>query len=331
MKENVSAIICNTNMAVPSVLSLVMENPAVRFVILSDTQNIITFLNSIQLNNCNIIKYNNYSRFFSYAPKKELIKAMRAYNVKQVYFFHFDYGSLANWYLKKISRKSRVYFCYLYDRKPYKKLFFKECYKLKLLEFLHYGIWMDYHDEKIPSAPPSFYRKINAETIKIDVKQDCIKSAVERLLPISNKGKVVLLAGSILSRNVVDKDEYSNKINELIGLIGVDKVVVKCHPRFDDMSQEEKGLEQISSFIPGNLLVYYYDIFIGYDSLLLVEAAHAGKKAISLINVFDGKDVILKNNSIRYLEERLEGRGEIGYPNSVSEAIYLCGINTTIR
>ena len=319
MKKKVDAIICNTNMAVPTTLSYVLEHSEILFVILSDTQNIISFFEKVSLSNCIIVRYNNFSKYFSITPKKELLKSMRPYKVINLFFFHFDFGCLANWYLKHMSRKTNIFFCKLYNRKPYEKEPFRTCIKSRMFEYLHYGVWMDYHDGGIPSAPVSFYDKIGSKEIVIPIKEDLIRQVVHKMEFIPYNKTLLILAGSILSRSVVDEVAYEKVISEIVRDYGEDKITVKCHPRYNDMCHKERLLCQIPSFVPGNLLVYNFDLFLGYDSLLLVEAARKGKKAISLLKIIPSNDKTAQIRSYNYLEERLEGKGRIYYPRDNGE------------
>ena len=79
---------------------------------------------------------------------------------------------------------------------------------------------------------------------------------------------------------------------------------------------------KVPSYIPGNLIVNYFDVCIGNHSTMLVEAAIAGKLAISLLDYYN-QDSKQKLGLKAFFEDRLQGRARIYYPTSITEVLSL--------
>lgn len=315
----VEVVICNTNMAVPSAISLINALSGRHIVLLSDIENILQLFKEFNYPNVDVIEYSNGSRTGIWSPRRKIMKAMKPYEVEKIYFYHFDFGGLANWYLKKMSKTAEIIFCKLFDREPYETIPFWKCAYKKLNEYVRYGIWMDVHDGGIPSAPKSFYEKISAKTISVEIDKNALKTAVSRLdIPIVSC-PILFLTGSVVMGGNVEEHIYTEKVNAIIQRLGKDKLIAKCHPRCHDQFGEEKELKAIPDYIPGNLILYSFNVIIGYNSLLISEAARLNKTAISLLNIVPSINDKRRTGSIRYLEERLEGLGKIYYPSTIDE------------
>lgn len=70
----------------------------------------------------------------------------------------------------------------------------------------------------------------------------------------------------------------------MINHIGNDKILVKPYPRFPSRYGLENKLKLIPPFIPANVLLSQFDVFIGYSTTLLSEAENEGLIGISLLN-----------------------------------------------
>lgn len=306
-------------MAVPSTISLIDSLKNRTVILLSDTTNIIVLFETLHYSNVKIIQYTNVRRWRLWSPRRELMNKMKPYKVNDLYFFHFDYGGLANWYLKVVGKKANVNFCKLFDRKPYKKIPFWKCAYPKLNEFVRFGVWMDFHDNMIPSTPDSFYNYINAKTIIIPISDSAIQLALNHLGLGNSDKRILLLTGSVVAGGYVNRDDYEEYINLVIDAVGKENIMMKCHPRFEDLFGEEQQLPSIPNYIPGNLFLYNFDLVIGYNSLMLAEAARKGVKTISLIEIIPPSNDQLRVFSRNYIQERLEGKGVVLYPTSIEE------------
>ena len=77
---------------------------------------------------------------------------------------------------------------------------------------------------------------------------------------------IVLLTGGLSDVGYVKRDVHEKKSAELIKRLGNDRIICKTHPRFDDETNAEKELPHIPSFISMELLMHFFNYFIGYSS-----------------------------------------------------------------
>ena len=170
-----------------------------------------------------------------------------------------------------------------------------------------------------PSLPCSFFKKIQAETISMPVNNALNKQAVYQIFnDYEIKGNYVLLTGTAVQDHWYAEEVYTTFINQIIDMLGRDKVLSKCHPRYKELYGKEKELTQIPSFIPGNILIDNFDFFIGIESTLLVEAAKAGKIAISIIDWLRPNEQLYKVQH-DFFDNRLQGQGIIYYPKTMAD------------
>jgi hypothetical protein len=315
-------------MFIPSVLTEVLDKPEESFLVLSDIKSIQQFF--VYLNIPNVIfKVYGWDKrkdgiFALRKKKKEIIHYLSEYDIKELVFFHTEYGDMANWLIDKLSKKIYVKFCKIYDRVPsvIAPISLRSL-KLKLVNYLLWGQNMDICKAPylFPALPASYYKKIKSETIYLPVRQNVISAYVnKKLQEFDFSGKYILLTGTAVQNNWYEEKEYTDFIDGLITTIGKEKVVSKCHPRYNGLYGIEKELQQVPSFIPGNLLLNCYEIFIGIESTLLVEAALAGKKSISIIDWLKSDKQKVKAQH-DFFDNRLGGKGVIFFPKNSEEFI----------
>lgn len=319
-------LICNSNMFIPIVLTEILSNPQKQYIVLSDISNIKDFFSLLKLPN---VIYYHYGfnpwrdGWFSFIKKKKnLYEYVVKYPINRIVFYHAEYGEMANWLLKKISHRANVEYCQVYDTIPAPKAqwSFKKM-RIILSQYICWGQKMDILQGAylFPSLPASFFLKINVKIVKpwIDIKlvSKCIRG---NFLQNSNYGNIVLLTGSVGFNNIYPEKRYREFINSLILSVGKENIVSKCHPRYNNLYGLEKALIQVPSFIPGNLLLDCFNYYIGVESTLLVEAALAGKIAISIIDWLK-PDENVRIIQHKFFENRLNGQGIIYYPKSISE------------
>lgn len=322
-KKVKSLLICNSNMFIPTVLTEVLSNPQESYLVISDTNNITQFFEFMSIPNIDYIEYGQLEWCFDFISKKRmLLKQIMQYEIGQVVFFHAEFGEMANWLIKKLSKKIPVNYCRLYDRAPCphcKNL--KNVIKIKLRQYLYWGVKMDVLQGAypFPSIPKVFFHDVKAETISMPIDNELVTNAVSsHMVKMKLSGLYVLLTGTVVHDGYYLADVYTEHISKVIISLGKDNVISKCHPRFKDLYGLEQELPQIPSFIPGNVLINNYDYYIGFESTLLVEAAVAGKTAISLIDLLPTSDE-LRNYTHNFFDNRLQGRGNILYPKTIEE------------
>ena len=326
MREIEALLICNSNMFVPTVLTEVLTNTEKQYIIISDTDNIRQFFDFLALPNV-IYKHYGFNpkkdgRFGFIRKKNELLNYVFQYEIDKVVFFHAEFGAMANWLISQLSKKIPVKYCKLYDSIPAPQASFSLCaLKIRASEYIYWGQKMDVLVSTcpFPSLPQSFFRKVKSENIKMSVDvafvNNCLKGKLESL---GIRGEYVLLTGTVVHDRYCSAEVYTDFINSLIETIGKDKVISKCHPRYSDLYGLEQQLPQIPSFIPGNVLIDNYEYYIGFESTLLVEAAVAGKIAISLIDMIQPLESVHKFIH-DFFDNRLKGKGKIFYPQTMDE------------
>lgn len=325
-----SLMICNSNMFVPTVLTEVLGHPENTYLIISDTKSITQFFNFLSLANVKYIDYGYYkNRIDIFLRRRRLLKQVMSYDVKKLVFFHAEHGAMANWLIKKLANKLPIKYCKIYDTipAPYCKNIVSVV-RIKLSQLVYWGTNVDvlFHVRPFPSLPKSFFSDISAETISMPIDNKLISRMMDDCLKkIKISGNYVLLTGTVVKEGYYSEDVYTEFINKLISEIGIENLISKCHPRFNSLYGLERELPQIPSFIPGNVLLDNYNYYIGFESTLLVEAAVAGKTAISLVDWLCPSEII-KNGTHDFFDSRLQGRGIIYYPKSMEEFLSNLGI-----
>ena len=74
-----------------------------------------------------------------------------------------------------------------------------------------------------------------------------------------------------------------------------------------------------NTFNGTNVILDAFDIYIGYFSTLLVEAAQNGKKVISTLYLMKPQNEASQQRFYEYLENRLNGKGIIYFPKTIEE------------
>lgn len=325
-KKQVTALICNSNMFVPYVLTIAIHHPEKRYLIMVDIDNIEHFFKEIKVPNADILRYKHAtSRFGFFRASRKLLTQVSKYDISELIFFHTEFGGIINWFIENISKKTKIYFCKVFNPQSFPQAHGIKAVYYGFNDYIMNGTPMDilYRPSGfMPSLPKRYYKKVGAEQVDIQVDHKIIKQVIsEHLGKIEYDAKVVFLTGSTVATGFVEKDEYIKKTDALIDAIGEQNCVAKCHPRFNDVFSKELELQSIPSYIPGNMVIGCYDVFISNNSTMLVEAAIAEKKAISLIDYYNLTD-INKNKQIKsFYSDRLEGRGVIYYPKSIEEVL----------
>ena len=330
MSENshpVTALVCNSNMFVPYVLSEVLNHNEVPYLIMTDIENIRAFFLNMDIPNAKLLFYEQpRSIKHIISAHQRLWKSTKQYNITKVVFFHTEFGGIINKFILKKSKEAEIDFCKVFNSLPFEKAHSLKAFKYKLIDFLFNGVRMDILDQTnmfVPSLPYSFYKQVKARYLSMDIDYDKINHLLSGLLgQDSTNRRIVILTGSNVSSGIIPKDEYISKTNALLDAIGVDACISKCHPRYNDLFGKELELPSIPSWIPGNLIIGNYDVFIGNHSTMIAEAALGGKLAISLLDYYQQSEGMEKQMKA-FLEDRLDGKGVIHYPHTVNDILKL--------
>ena len=316
MKKQIKKLlICNSNMFIPTVMTELLKCPQNHYLVISDIKSITQFFEFMSFQNIDYVEYGDEKGRFGFLRQKEkLNNVIRQYNIGEVVFFHAEWGEVANWLIKKLSKDVPIKYCKIYDSIPAPRSDnWKEVVRIKLLQKIWWGVDVDVlkHSKAFPSLPESFYKKVHAETIQLPVDIELVTGYVAKKLGGENlDAENVLLTGTIVTDGLAEASFYTELTNKIIEIVGKDRLVSKCHPRFKDLYGKENELPQVPSFIPGNVLINNYNCFIGYESTLLVEAAVAGKKSISMMNFLEISEDA-KRRWVDFFDSRLQGKGKI--------------------
>ena len=318
-----SLLICNSNMFVPTVLTEVLAHIESQYIVISDTKNICKLFEFLNIPNVIFHEYGVKGRFDFYRAKKELYDFVTLYDIGKVVFFHTEFGGMANWLICKLSKRIQIYFCKIYDPLPLSRAPWSlRVLKIHIKEYLYWGQRVEVLQKgyPFPSLPRSFYEGIHSKTITMPVDQKLISQTVaDKLNTEDVNAHILLLTGTVVDMGYVEEPVYKEIVDRLISELGAQNIASKCHPRFSNLYGLEATLKQVPSFIPGNLMLDAYDCVIGYESTLLVEAAKAGKTAISLLEMIPP----IRHSTIGQIKtlfsSRLEGMGEILFPKNMEE------------
>lgn len=323
-------LLCNTNLAVTTVVCQIAKEPSKQFIVFTDVRNIYSFLSLIDYANVKLyfiessFSFNTIFRLFK--TKRCIKKIIKEKNISKVYHYHHVFGQLYNWVISYCAQKGCKVINYKVKEAtdfPLAKKNLKSI-KTKILQNLLYSGNVNILDKGdknyIPILSPTFFQKNKIQLLDYKIDDSIIKNTadviMEKLgLKVDSKN-VILLNGSVMATGQVDCKEYKEKIKLLIETIGSENMVAKCHPRFNDETEEEKRLKHIPSFIPMDFLLKYYDVIIGYNSTTLRHASALGKKAISLIEFFVPTNIERKNNWYATFAD-----SEIYYPKSLNDLV----------
>lgn len=321
-------ILCNTNLAVTTVVCQIKLQPEKEFLILTDQTNIFLFFKTLALPNITLIHINSSFGLKDIISlirtKLKIKKIINKFGIEGCYMYHQAFGDLYNWaihYCHKIGLPI-TYFRQLSEIKHPKASFSLETIKLYFKYNVLYSCNIEVIDRGnnhlIPKLSKSFIKDNDIQEKQYQINKDVIKNIANILITKLNinisSNKVILLTGSVMATNQVTKEEYALKIKELIEHIGKDNVICKCHPRFNDETELEKMLPHIPGFIPMEFLLEYFNVFIGYNSTILIEAANNKKKAISLINYFKPTNYQRRDRWFSYF-----GKSKIIYPQQIKD------------
>jgi hypothetical protein len=251
------------------------------------------------------------------------------YEDADVFFFGVAFCEFEAWLLKTLSRKNRIFY------KPAISVEnFDVCGSIqgiigKLLRICVYSIHFDvltsgknvYH-----ALSEKFLSGINAKGFSMEINTESISRKIMESLPEIESARILILCGGIAGV-FVDRSEYAGKMDDLIDRLtskfGHDALAIKTHPRFDEYFQKENALKKIPADIAANLILGHFDIIIGYSTAALVEAADAGKKAVSLLKLMKPIDCRVRDSYIDYLDNN--AAGGIFYPAGFEDLIAFAG------
>lgn len=322
-------LLCNTNLAVTTVVCQLVKQPDKNFMVFTDVKNIYTFLSLIAPSNMELhFIESNYGllSLWGLLKKREEIKTLVSKKeINNVYCYHQAFGGFYNWIISYCHKRGcKITYYRLLDNLVLPQAKGLGAFKLKMIYRLIYStdiVVLERGNSLIlPKLSTAFYQKneINEERYLVDeeVLEKISQIVLSNLGLTINKHAILLLTGSVIDTGQVTIQEYSQKIKDLIQHVGSNHIVAKCHPRFNDETEDEKKLAHIPSYIPMEFLLGHFRVYIGYNSTILKIAADKGLTAISLVSYMVPVDEERRDNWYIYF-----GKSNIIYPRSVFEIL----------
>mgnify|MGYP001491670601 CR=1 FL=1 len=327
-------IFISSYLNVPCVISTIESNEE-DFRIITSNKQIQIFFNNFYKREVSIlipdsdIKLNNI--FFLIQSKKKFFKQLRLLNPKKIFFYYLGNNGLMTWLISKFSKEIKVYyrlkvhlkienplfnFSYLYLKIFIKKLLLNIVFENKFRVIMWYGNYMII-------IPKNFLNDINANYL--DINYSLIHHTLIKKKYTKFETQLLMFYGGEL---YVHKNQLFSVTSKIIeynnNYFDKKKLIIKFHP--DESFEKEKFIKNIDDrleVIPGNLLYYFTDCVIAYNSAVLYESANIGKKSISLLEMVDSKNLFYKKKIKRYLEDNLNKGSKIFYPKNFDELTYV--------
>jgi hypothetical protein len=331
-------IFCASQLDIPSTIILA-EQSKKKFIIITDNITSFNFLKKnyprskiIYFLQPKKIFYLNFfllfkNIYYNLNLKKKINKLLSGYSNSEV-FFSFDCIAYQLAYAVKIlSKKNTVYFnntrkdSFLYKIKFSFRGFLNKVY-LKAM----YGI-----DSYIVQAPSikyflffsrSFFDEISAKNVLINLNHKLLKKTKKKYLNGKIKKIFLLSMYTDISSNILAKEKLDLFLKEFTLLVEKKDIYFKIKNLSDKKMPLEKSFYEIPYYIPANICMYHFNVIVGYGSATLFEAANAGIKAISLIDILKTNETM--NASCfykKFLLKNLDKNKKIYFPKSMNEFV----------
>lgn len=323
-------IFCLSNLFVPQTLTLIKKSNT-KVLVYTDQEGIHRFFSELALPNVEIfhrkyleIRRNLKSVKFFRSKRKEILKWLIEKDPEHIYFFHNTFGGIENWIIKKLSKKAKLLHIPVFNEHPFQEKYsISSKFGIVKNYFIHGVVTVPlWNGEKyIYKLPGKYFLKYSIHRTSMDIDEGFIRSLVTEKFSFANK-EIVLLTGTVIELNQVEKNEYITKTDKLIEKVGKDRIIAKPHPRFPNRYGLENDIAEIPYYIPANVLYSVFDTFVGYTSGVLTEVSDNGLMAISTIDIFKPVNLEKKRNYKNYLlKNRRNKDSVVKFPSSISELI----------
>lgn len=321
-------IFCLSNLFIPTALTIIKNHETEQVVLYTYEKGIRLFFEKLNIAHLTIYfraDLNPRRPLFYLRDKRLILNEIADYNFDTVYFFHNSFGGFENWLITKLSSRSQILFVPIFNDLKFRErwtlgstlqvLYSMLVYKTEVRPLYNGQVFIYKMDE-------GFFKKVKAKSTEIAIDHEYIKERIEKCFVIENQARILLLTGTIVELNHVDEQEYTVKLDDLIENIGKDMMMVKAHPRYPNKFSKENELDEIPAFIPANVLLSKFDVFIGYTTSVVAEAAQNGRIGISLVNYLEPVSKERQKNYRDYLLNNLES-GTIYFPENLDELLSL--------
>ncbi|GAA5521905.1 hypothetical protein LQ318_09145 [Aliifodinibius salicampi] len=258
--------------------------------------------------------------------KKKIIQSeLKKYRHCKVYIFFVSHCFFEAWMVKKLSKYNTIYYdpAVTFKSRKYNNSW-KSVLKSYLIRLL-YGVSTDpieYGKKVLYLINKKYLKNVSAQKININFKKKNVNKIINEKLKL-NKADILLLIGGTIESGFVSKGNYCLEMDRLLASLNDEgfSIVVKSHPRFNQLYSLEKNQKKIPNYFPANLILKNYEYVIGYSTATLFEAANSGKKSISLLKYFTPNNKKQVEDSVSYLKNNLEEGYSILFPETLSEIL----------
>ena len=235
-----------------------------------------------------------------------ILRLCKKIRPKKLIFFYIGYNGFESWLIKKLSKMAEVYHRPIIDmalmepnpslKYQIKTNLFSLIYQIKFSSMFFMGHPMAVIDH-------NFLSLVNAKKYNHQFDQTKIKEFMSEKLEVPTKMKVLLLIGPEYH---IDPNEYKTVIQKVYTLLlehyKADEIGIKHHPNFPKVDIEIHANSVIfEKNMPGNLLIFSFDLIIGNASSILYQASNSGITVISNICMFKSMPYIEVNYAKEYL------------------------------
>lgn len=326
-------IFCLSYLSVPTTMSII-ESSDEDFLIVTSNKMLDNFFKRLYprekiflLKSTPLISKNPlqtiYNLYFIHKYKKEILVKFNRFQNIGLFFFFVAFCEFESWVVKQLSISNNIYYKQAVSIDHLQRDYSIQGWVGKLIRKIIYSIDfipLKTGNHKYYKISPKFSQQIDAKPFILDINNKLVSKKLNDHLKEFRNSKILILCGWV-AEVFVKMPEYIRKVDAVLKLLenayGYDALAIKTHPQRPEYYSKEKTLKKIPSDIPANLLLNHFDVVIGYDSATLIEAANAGKKAISLLRLMDPIDPDVRDSFIIYLENN--ATKAIYYPESSEE------------
>ena len=262
--------------------------------------------------------------------KKKIKKKLQRFQNSDVFFFFESFAPEMAYAIKFLSKKNNIFFMpemkskFLYSKtKPNFKILLHKLY-LKIIYGLDTEAVCGKNNKIILLYSNKYFKNIKAKKIKIKVNSKTLINFQKKNLSIKNKKILLLCSGESIEQNIISLLKFKKFIKKFVSNLILNQISFKRKNTFDKLYFEEKLIDEIPQFFPGNILIYNFKIIIGYHSALLFEAANNNLMSISLLDLLKSKTNELNVKHYKqYLIKNLKKNKKIYFPQSIEDLFSL--------
>ena len=265
------------------------------------------YLNYLEKKKIKLI-FNNYIKTKVYCAGGfnlvQMAYAAQILSLNNEIFFYSNDLKLKKFIKKKFNFKIFLYNIYI------KILYNISCYSVADPDNKSYSIYSD-----------QYYDSIVAKKIKKRIMPFILKKFAHDKIKFFNKKKILLLSSfDAKNENLIHIDNFKILLNELVKSVDLKHIIFKKKFANEQKFFKEKLFFEAPSFLPASLLLHKVDIVIGYNSATLFQAANAGCKAISLLDLLKKKKISPKLNYYKKVfADNLISKNKIFFPKTIND------------